>query len=164
MLKIEIPQQIAAKDLSDFALHGGAMMLLEQILSWDEERIVCSATSHGDQTNPLRVHGRLSNVVSVEYAAQAIIYHSILNLLKNQKMIPGAGKMKDIDIAFLGVLRDFSFTTGNLDDYADSPLNIQAELVSMGERIIQYHASVQANQTTISQGLISLVIADGKPS
>src|SRR5688572_27124954 len=54
------------------------MCLLDQVLSHDDERIVCRAVSHRDAANPLREDGALHAVCGVEYAAQAMAIHGAL--------------------------------------------------------------------------------------
>ena len=55
--------------------HSGSMCLLEQLLQWDAERIVCTATSHRDPHNPLRTTSGLLAACAIEYAAQAMALH-----------------------------------------------------------------------------------------
>ena len=39
--------------------HQGSMCLLDEVLSWDLQRISCRSISHRAPDNPLRAHGRL---------------------------------------------------------------------------------------------------------
>ncbi len=55
--------------------HAGTMCLLDGVLSWDEQRIVCTTGSHRAADNPLRRDGRLHAICGVEYAAQAMALH-----------------------------------------------------------------------------------------
>jgi predicted hotdog family 3-hydroxylacyl-ACP dehydratase len=61
------------------------MCLLDQVLSWDPERIHCRATSHLLPANPLRGDGGLAAVGGVEYAAQAMALHAGLLLGDEQQ-------------------------------------------------------------------------------
>lgn len=58
--------------------HQGSMCLLEQVLTWDAQNIVCRTISHRAEDNPLRAHGRLGAACAIEYAAQAIAVHGAL--------------------------------------------------------------------------------------
>ena len=58
--------------------HQGSMCLLDEVLAWNEQRIVCSAVSHTSPENPLRLAGRLGSANGVEYAAQAMAVHGAL--------------------------------------------------------------------------------------
>ena len=58
--------------------HQGRMCLLDEVLSWDPDRISCRSGSHRCADNPLRSHGRLGIACGVEYAAQAMAVHGAL--------------------------------------------------------------------------------------
>ena len=58
--------------------HAGRMCLLHQVLHWEERSIRCSAISHRDPDNPLRVAGGLATLAGIEYAAQAAAVHGSL--------------------------------------------------------------------------------------
>jgi predicted hotdog family 3-hydroxylacyl-ACP dehydratase len=51
------------------------MCLLESVEAWDDVTIRCLASTHRDQRNPLRFHGRLTASAGLEYAAQAMGAH-----------------------------------------------------------------------------------------
>ncbi len=46
--------------------HQGPMCLLDRVIEWDEQHIVCEAVSHRDPRNPLRDAGRLGAAESVK--------------------------------------------------------------------------------------------------
>jgi len=54
------------------------MCLLDEVLEWDEQHIVCRASSHRDPANPLRVAGSLPAACGIEYGAQAMAVHGAL--------------------------------------------------------------------------------------
>ncbi|MGH8255212.1 MAG: 3-hydroxylacyl-ACP dehydratase [Steroidobacteraceae bacterium] len=58
--------------------HQGRMCLLEEVLSWDEQQLLCRAGSHRAIDHPLRAHGRLGSACAIEYAAQAAAVHGAL--------------------------------------------------------------------------------------
>ena len=58
--------------------HTDAMCLLDALVSWDESGIRCTAVSHRNPDNPLRLDGRLAAVHSIEYASQACALHGAL--------------------------------------------------------------------------------------
>ena len=58
--------------------HQGSMCLLDRVLEWSGQRIVCDALSHTDPLNPLRAAARLGAANGVEYAAQAMAVHGAL--------------------------------------------------------------------------------------
>src|SRR6059058_4587817 len=55
--------------------HAGTMCLLDSVLGWDDESIVCTTNTHRDEANPLRRDGRLSALHALEYGAQAAAIH-----------------------------------------------------------------------------------------
>ena len=66
--------------------HAGRMCLLHRVLHWDECSIRCTAISHRDPDNPLRVAGGLATLAGIEYAAQAAAVHgSLLNATKEPR-------------------------------------------------------------------------------
>jgi predicted hotdog family 3-hydroxylacyl-ACP dehydratase len=90
------------------------MVLLDRVLTWDRDRIVCAATSHLDAANPLRHAGRLAAVCGVEYALQAAALHGAL--LAEQRQPAG----------YAASLRDIVLHVGFLDD--PGPLRVTAVL------------------------------------
>ena len=55
--------------------HAGTMCLLDNVIDWDDESIVCVTNTHRDANNPLRRHNQLSAVHALEYGAQAAAIH-----------------------------------------------------------------------------------------
>src|SRR5437763_9449759 len=51
--------------------HAGFMCLLDSVLTWDDESIICTSETHRDPGNPLRREGGLLALHSFEYGAQA---------------------------------------------------------------------------------------------
>ncbi len=58
--------------------HHGSMCLLDEVLSWDNDRISCLSGSHRAADNPLRARGQLGIACGIEYAAQAMAVHGAL--------------------------------------------------------------------------------------
>lgn len=56
--------------------HQGASCLLDAVVEWDAERIVCTSHSHCSADNPLRHGGLLSPLALIEYGAQAMAIHA----------------------------------------------------------------------------------------
>lgn len=59
--------------------HGGAMCLIDEVVSWDAQRIHCRSRSHLDPANPLRRGGRLAALHLIEYGAQSMAIHGGLD-------------------------------------------------------------------------------------
>ena len=58
--------------------HHGSACLLDEVLSWDTDRISCLSSSHRAADNPLRARGQLGIACGIEYAAQAMAVHGAL--------------------------------------------------------------------------------------
>lgn len=58
--------------------HQGASCLLDAVIEWDADRIVCTSQSHAAADNPLRHDGQLSPLALIEYGAQAMAVHAAL--------------------------------------------------------------------------------------
>ena len=86
------------------------MCLLDEVVSWDADRITCSSSRHRDAGNPLRVRGQLGVACGIEYAAQAMAVHGALaaGALQSGSQRPPAG--------FLAGLRGVEFHVVRLDD------------------------------------------------
>lgn len=97
--------------------HAGAMCLLELVVAWDEESILCRTETHRDRANPLRRDGRLAMVHVAEYGGQAVALHGALRARQaGQSASPG----------YLAALRDLRWERDFLDDIA-APLEIAAQ-------------------------------------
>lgn len=55
--------------------HAGSMSLWDEVVDWNDERIVLRAWRHRDPAHPLRADGRLHAVHLCEYGAQAMAVH-----------------------------------------------------------------------------------------
>jgi predicted hotdog family 3-hydroxylacyl-ACP dehydratase len=97
--------------------HQGAMCLLDTMMSWDREHIVCGSRSHLDPAHPLRRDGRLGAVCGVEYGLQAAALHGALC----------AGGVPQ-PAGYVAALRGVEFDVTRLDDPAFGALRIEADL------------------------------------
>jgi predicted hotdog family 3-hydroxylacyl-ACP dehydratase len=96
--------------------HAGAMCLLDRVLAWDADGIVCAARSHLDPGSPLRRAGRLAALCGLEYALQAAALHGALRDGKPQPAGYAA--------SFRGVL----LHAARLDDPRHGELRVAAAL------------------------------------
>jgi predicted hotdog family 3-hydroxylacyl-ACP dehydratase len=58
--------------------HQGSMCLLDEVITWSDQRIRCRTGTHRALDNPLRSHDRLGIAAGIEYAAQAMALHGAL--------------------------------------------------------------------------------------
>ncbi len=70
--------------ISQVLPHAGDMVLIDEIVSITQENIECCTRSHLLDTNPLRNKSGLPMTAALEYGAQAVALHGLLNLQKNK--------------------------------------------------------------------------------
>ena len=133
---------IAKQALSQLLPHSGEMCLLHEVAEWDEERILCLATSHVDPANPLCFEGQLPALCAVEYAAQAMAVHGGL-IAQEQRVKPKIG--------FLGSVRDVCLRVERLDDLP-VPLEIRAVKQLADEHHCLYEFQISAGGRELVSG------------
>ena len=138
-------------DLYQQLPHSGAMCLIERVVSWDEKRICCSTDSHLSAANPLRQNGSLPGLCAVEYAAQALALHGVLN--RSQRTSPDR-----YSEAYIVSSRRLAFQAGNLSDAAES-LTITAELKVWHQASAVYAVSVNAGDNSWLKGDLVVMLS-----
>ncbi len=58
--------------------HAGRMALLDELLDWGDDHVVCRSVSHRSIDHPLRTAHGLLGPIAIEYAAQAMALHGAL--------------------------------------------------------------------------------------
>jgi predicted hotdog family 3-hydroxylacyl-ACP dehydratase len=58
--------------------HQGRMCLIDGVIDWSADRIVCSSSGHRAADHPLRAHGRLGIACGIELAAQTMAVHGAI--------------------------------------------------------------------------------------
>ncbi|MFC0386547.1 phosphotransferase [Muricoccus vinaceus] len=129
--------------------HGGAMRLLDRVLSFDADSIVCAALSHRDAANPLRRDGILPAVCGVEYALQAMAAHGALT---------GDGAAQAA--GYLASLRGVELRAARLDDLS-AELRVEARALSRAARGFVYAFSVSAGGGALLSGQAAIIIPEG---
>jgi predicted hotdog family 3-hydroxylacyl-ACP dehydratase len=128
--------------------HQGNMCLLEQVLSWDAQSIVCRSISHRAPDNPLRAHGRLGAACAIEYAAQAIAVHGAL--LQPQC---AAGTR----FGLLTSAREVELLVARLDDVIQD-VHVSAQRLHSDERGALYSFALYADSGLLARGRASLLL------
>ena len=132
--------------------HQGSMCLLDAVLAWDEQHLVCAARSHRDLANPLRQFGRLGAACGIEYAAQAMAVHGALMAGENAAPRPG----------MLVSVRGVSLYRARLDDVAGD-LKVRAERLSGDAGMLLYAFAVEADGAPLLEGRASVLLASPDP-
>lgn len=133
---------IKREKLCSLIPHSGDMCLLDGVVSWDNEHIICQSDTHIAMNNPLRSHGQLSIVHGIEYGAQAMAVHGgLLARQQGQKTLPG----------YLVVVRNVDFNAQRLDTI-ETTLNIRAECLMEINGNLLYDFSVHTKDRILVSG------------
>ena len=123
------------------------MCLLDAVLQWDAQRIVCEARSHTAPDHPLRADHRLGAAIGVEYAAQAMAVHGALLAPGNAAPEPG----------YLASVRALNLHVDRIDDLA-GPIRVSAERLLGDTRLILYQFQLHHQQRCLLDGRASVVL------
>ncbi len=131
--------------------HAGSMCLLNEVVTWDEERIFARAINHNDMDNPLRHGGHLPALCAIEYAAQAMAIHGAL--MARSDSPPRVG--------FIGSVRDVRLHVDHLDGI-DVPLEIEAIKQLADENHSLYELRVTAAGKELMTGRAAVFLQSGE--
>ena len=140
--------QLDKSDICALIPHQGAMCLLDEVLSWDANRIICTSRSHLSKDNPLRSEGRLRAVCGVEYAAQAMALHGAL--LSAEPIADG----------YLVSIRNLKLNASYLDEL-DESLTVDATRLMGGAEGLVYEFTVSARSDTLLSGRVTVSLFQG---
>ena len=134
--------------IADLLPQSGAMVLLDEVLTFDERTIACRAVSHRGTGHPLALDGVLPCWAGIEYAAQAMAAHFSLSSHSG-----GAAT-----IGLLGALRDVVCLVERLDD-VESPLRIEAERLSqdVAGSIYAFRITAEVDSRVLLEGRATVV-------
>lgn len=123
------------------------MCLLDRVIAWDNEAILCLTNTHRDRQNPLRRSGRLSIVHAFEYGGQAAAVHGGLCARAVGTTAPPG---------YLAAIRDAHLHATYLDELG-SPLEIRARRL-FGENVnCVYEVRLLADNTLLADGRVTIV-------
>lgn len=134
-------------DISSLIPHQGSMCLLHEVVSWDHDRIRCSAISHRDPQHPLRGANGLLAVCGIEYGAQAIAVHG--GLLAADDSAPRSG--------YLANAKDVRWTVDRIDQIDDDLIIDAIKLISESGRSI-YEFTLSAQGKILVEGRVAVVL------
>lgn len=139
---------IDADEIQNLIPHAGSMSLLDKVLSFDAQSIVCVASSHRAKTNPLRENNMLHAVCGIEYAAQAMALHGAL-LSRNPSQTPRAGRLAGV--------RTVQFSVSRLDDIPED-LVLSATQLMGDENSMVYEFVVKTSNRMLLNGKATVVL------
>lgn len=132
--------------------HAGAMVLLDEVLQWDELRLLARTRSHRRPDNPLRDASGLALACGIEYAAQAMALHAALRRPAGAAP-PRAG--------LLASLRDLQWGPApdaqRLDEI-DASLEVQVWQVGGDARLCLYEFALHAGSRRLLAGRAAVVL------
>lgn len=138
---------IDKKEICELIPHAGSMCLLDKVIEWDDNHIICSTCTHQDTDNPLRSYGVLATTALIEYGAQAMAVHG--GLLAKQTDIA-------MQSGYLASLRDVHLDIGDVSQI-NTELCVEAvQQMSSGGNMI-YNFSVTANKKPLISGRATVV-------
>ena len=125
------------------------MRLVDRVVSYDEQRIVCESDSHHAAEHPLADDGALSIVAGLEYGAQAMAIHGGLLASLAQPQLDRARH------GFLVAASDLRWFVERLDTCA-SPLTIEAVSELRSDHQVAYRFEIRAADLTLLTGRASV--------
>ena len=128
--------------------HSGPMCLLDGVVRWDDESIVCITNTHRDANNPLRRNGQLSAVHALEYGAQAVAIHGGLRARAAGTTAPPC---------YLAALRDAHLHVARLDDLA-SPLEVRAQRLFGEAGNTIYKCAISVGGISVAEGRVTIML------
>ena len=132
--------------IADLIPHGGAMVLLDQVLSHDAQRIHCSTVSHLKPDNPLRLNDKLPAVCGAEYGAQAAAVHGALT--SPQILPPGQ----------VVLLRQMTWSRPFLDEIGTA-IDVEAERLHQDARNLAYGFVLSAEGQEVLRGECGIILS-----
>jgi predicted hotdog family 3-hydroxylacyl-ACP dehydratase len=149
--------------------HGDSMCMLDELISWDRDRVSCLSRSHHRNDNPLVEEGRLHCACLLEFCAQAAALHgALLHNIEQNKEQNGeqSGKLQSGELphgertaarlAYVGAVKNLEL----LCDYVDvaaSTLAIEARCVVNNSSGSIYLIEARAQQQLLLRGRVVLV-------
>jgi predicted hotdog family 3-hydroxylacyl-ACP dehydratase len=147
---------LSKADIAARIPHSGSMCLLDRVLSWNNETIICEANNHRDQDHPLARDGMLDTMVAIEYAAQAMAVHGAL-IAENTASITQSDGPK---MGYLASVRDVMCAIPFLHELI-TPLRIEATRLMGEETRVLYEFKVSSGEQLCAEGRAAVVLDAG---
>jgi predicted hotdog family 3-hydroxylacyl-ACP dehydratase len=133
--------------LCELMPHAEPMCLIEELVEWDQARILCRTRSHQSVHNPLRNNGHLNAIHAAEYGAQTVGLHGGL-LAQAAGESPQSG--------FLVGLRGVKLYRPYLDQ-TDLPLTIEAQRLLADSLNLLYAFTLTLDRETVAEGRVAII-------
>jgi predicted hotdog family 3-hydroxylacyl-ACP dehydratase len=130
--------------------HAGRMRLIDRVVSYDEQTIICESDSHCAADHPLAEAGVLSIICGLEYGAQAMAIHGALLASGGS---PGARTRH----GYLVAASDLQWTVDRLDRCA-APLVIKAVSEFRSANQVAYRFEISVSSAAVLTGRASVLL------
>ena len=140
---------LTREQLAPLLPHRDAMCLLDRVLSWDSDGIVCTSNSHHCADHPLLVRGQLLALAGIEYSAQAMALHGAL-----------AGHSHGVDEGPSGVLASLRQVILHVPllNVIRGELMVHAKKLVAQQRHLLYAFRVEGDGGVLLQGRASIAL------
>jgi predicted hotdog family 3-hydroxylacyl-ACP dehydratase len=132
--------------------HQGRMCLIDEVVEWNAQRILCSIGGHRSPDHPLRAYGRLGIACGIELAAQTMAVHGAI-LAQGSEGRPRAGLLASVRGIRLWALR--------LDD-VESNLFCEAVHVMGNQATSLYEFELRSASSRLISGRAAVVLDVGR--
>ncbi|MET0065867.1 MAG: hypothetical protein ABW076_05935 [Candidatus Thiodiazotropha sp.] len=139
---------VSGPDLYRLLPHAENMCLLEEVLEWDPQQIVCRTTTHRNAHHPLRSQAGLAGIHAAEYGAQAMALHGGLQAQAQGVSNPGG---------YLVSLRGVKLHRHRFDDLPE-PLIVEARQLLADTGNMLYDFTVKTDTTAIAEGRAAVIV------
>jgi predicted hotdog family 3-hydroxylacyl-ACP dehydratase len=126
--------------------HQGAMRLIDAVVEYNAERILCRADPRRSD-HPLARDGAVSAIHSIEYAAQAAALHRALQAPPQDG--PRSGWLLQV--------REAVFEVDRLDTL-DAPMDIEATCLLGGSDLVRYRYAICSGAVKVGSGELTLML------
>jgi predicted hotdog family 3-hydroxylacyl-ACP dehydratase len=132
--------------------HSGTMVLLDEVVHWDDRCLLARTASHLRADNPLRDEQGLHIACGIEYAAQAMALHGGLRVMQCGDGQPGRPRG-----GLLASVREVRFLAQRLDQ-DPAVLLVEASLVSGDRQVAMYEFAVRSSARELLTGRATVVL------
>jgi predicted hotdog family 3-hydroxylacyl-ACP dehydratase len=132
--------------------HSGTMVLLDEVVHWDDRGLLARTASHLRADNPLRDEQGLHIACGIEYAAQAMALHGGLRVMQCGDGQPGRPRG-----GLLASVREVRFLAQRLDQ-DPAVLLVEASLVSGDRQVAMYEFAVRSSARELLTGRATVVL------
>ena len=143
---MSLPSHITREQLLRLVPHAGAMCLLDSVVEFGRDDIVCETATHRDPANPLRRNETLSAIHLPEYAAQAMAAHGALRA-------DGV-----VQCGMLAALRDVRLYVQHVQDIPGK-LTVRARRRLTRKEGALYDFSVSGDGALLCEGRIAIALS-----